>query len=63
MQMRMIRICIHNTGLLGIAAALATLPALAAADAAETDAGDLRTVVIEATSTAGPAVSPTGASQ
>jgi len=59
----MIRICIHNIGLLGIAAALATLPALAAADAAETDAGDLRTVVIEATSTAGPAVSPTGASQ
>src|SRR5215469_12804711 len=74
MQMRMIRIGIHNLGWLGFAAMLAVFPASPATGAspaatdgatveAEGDAGDLRTVVIEATSTAGPSVSPTGASQ
>jgi len=71
----MIRICIHNAGSLGgmalLAASLAAPPAganPASADtviAAEAEAGgsDLTTVVIEASSTAGPAVSPTGANQ
>ena len=71
----MIRICIHNAGSLGVVAVLAlclaTPPAAAspAAEetlaAAEAEAGgsDLTTVVIEASSTAGPAVSPTGANQ
>jgi outer membrane cobalamin receptor len=69
----MIRICIHNVAVLGLTALLAAPPALSASGAstaatdfvaeAQGDAGDLRTVVVEATSTAGPAVSPTGASQ
>ncbi len=74
MRMRMIRIRIHNISCLGLAALLAAPPALpatgaspalteAAALEAEAGAGDLRTVVIEAASTAGPAVSPAGANQ
>ena len=71
----MIRNCIHNGGTLGLVALLAAglaartaaaSPAAAEAGmAAEAEAGgnDLTTVVIEATSTAGPAVSPTGANQ
>ncbi len=74
----MIRIRIHNTGKLGLAALLAACSAVpAAADAASpaaapetvtaveagAEGSDLNTVVIEATSTAGPTVSPTGASQ
>ncbi len=70
----MIRIRINNMGCLGFAALLAAFPALAApgASAAGTDvaaieaeagAGELSTVVIEATSTAGPAVSAAGANQ
>ena len=70
----MIRNCIHNAVSLGLSALLAASLAAAAAaspaaaevlTAAEAEAGgsDLTTVIIEATSTAGPAVSPTGANQ
>src|ERR1700741_951094 len=69
MRMRMIRIRRHNARL-GFAAFLAALPALGAspaatdiAAAAEAEGGELSTVVIEATSTAGPLVSPAGANQ
>src|SRR5215472_12700739 len=66
--MRMIRIRIHNARAVGlIALCLAASPAVAGAGAPEAvteDSGsDVTTVVIEATSTAGPAVSPTGANQ
>ncbi|MGO9852689.1 MAG: TonB-dependent receptor plug domain-containing protein [Steroidobacteraceae bacterium] len=74
--MRMIRICIHNgqqaaawavlvaAGLLSIAAYGAPAPAEPgmATEASGSD-NALSTVVIEASSTAGPAVSPTGANQ
>ena len=72
----MIRICIHNGGpgaaaLLAVCLAVpaaAASPTAATAEAAtaleaEAGAGDLDTVVIEATSTAGPAVSPSGANE
>ena len=71
----MIRIRVHNAGGLGglalLALCLAAPPAAASPApaeplmAAEAEAGgnDLSTVVIEASSTAGPAVSPTGANQ
>lgn len=66
----MIRIRRHNNVSLALVALLAVLPAAGAsaagadgAAAAEAEGGDLSTVVIEATSTAGPAVSPTGANQ
>ena len=68
----MIRICIHLVSWLGFATLLVAFPALPASGAspavsatveADDSDGELRTVVIEATSTAGPSVSPTGASQ
>jgi hypothetical protein len=72
----MIRIRIHNIGWVGLAALLGAClaaPAVGASPAAaetvtaaEGEAGGesgLSTVIIEATSTAGPAVSPTGANQ
>jgi hypothetical protein len=70
----MIRIRIHNIGCLSLITLLAAAPALPAPGAspaatdvaaaeAEGGAGDLSTIVIEATSTAGPAVSPAGANQ
>jgi hypothetical protein len=71
----MIRIRIHNAvypGIMAVLAACLAVPATAATPAAaeaetateaEVDASDLNTIVIEATSTAGPAVSPSGASQ
>ena len=71
--MRMIRIRIHPTGRLVLVALLAaglTVPAagespseLVTASGTDAASGDLSTVVIEATSTSGPAVSPAGANQ
>ena len=76
MQMRMIRICIHNlrtigwallfvSGLMSHGAHAAPASPSEAETAAEASGSDtaLTTVVIEASSSAGPAVSPTGANQ